>query len=87
MATVFVGNLSQETTENDLRAAFEAYGKVSSLRLNARRRLAYVELEPEAAYAAVDGLRGAQINGRSVDVVLDESSSGRKSRRPGRTRR
>lgn len=87
MTTVFVGNLSREVTENDLRAAFETFGKVGSLRLNSRRGVAYVELDAESAYAAVESLRGGQINGRSVDVVLDEPGGGRRSRRPGRSRR
>ena len=87
MTTVFVGNLSPDVSESDLRAAFEPYGRITSLRLVSRRRLAYVELAPEAAYAAVDALRGAQLKGRTVDVVLEESSGGRPSRRPGRGRR
>jgi RNA recognition motif-containing protein len=87
LTTVFVGNLSQEVTENDLRTVFEAYGKIKSLRHSSRRGLAYVELDSGAAYAAVDDLRGQQIKGRSVDVVLNEDSGGRRSKRPKRSRR
>jgi nucleolysin TIA-1/TIAR len=87
LTTVFVGNLSPEVTESDLRVAFETFGKVDSLRLDPRRGIAYLELDAESAYAAVESLRGGQINGRSVDVVLDESSRGRRSRRPRRSRR
>jgi len=87
LTTVFVGNLSREVTETDLREAFETFGKLDSLRLDSRRGIAYVELDAESAYAAVESLRGGQINGRSVDVVLDESSGGRRSRRPRRSRR
>ncbi len=83
MATVFVGNLSPEVTDSDLREIFGAYGKIGSLRLMSRRGLAYVELDPEAADAAVDGLRGTQLKGRTVDVVLDRPFGGR----PGRPRR
>jgi RNA recognition motif-containing protein len=87
LTTVFVGNLSPDVSESDLRAAFEPYGRITSLRLVARRRLAYIELAPEAAHAAVDALRGAQLKGRTVDVALEESSGGRHSRRSGRGRR
>jgi len=87
LTTVFVGNLSREVTENDLRAAFEPFGSVGSLRLDSRRGIAYLELDAESAYAAVESLRGGQINGRSVDVVLGESSGGRRSRRPRRSHR
>jgi RNA recognition motif-containing protein len=87
LTTVFVGNLSPDVTESDLREAFQPYGKISSLRLVSRRGLAYVELDSEAAYAAVDALRGVQLRGRTVDVVLDRPSGGRSGRRPGRGRR
>jgi RNA recognition motif-containing protein len=87
LTTVFVGNLSREVTENDLRTAFEPFGSVGSLRLDSRRGIAYLELDAESAYAAVESLRGGQIHGRSVDVVLDESSGGRRSRRPRRSHR
>ena len=60
---------------------FRKYGSVNSVRLLARRRLAYVELDRDGAHAAVDALRGTQIDGRTVDIVLDESSGGRSGRR------
>ncbi|MGB2694093.1 MAG: RNA-binding protein [Dehalococcoidia bacterium] len=87
MTTLFVGNLSPEMTENDLRNVFEAYGKVSSLRYVSRRGIAYVDLDPDAANAAVDALRGVQLKGRTIDVVLDQASGGRPGRRRGKGRR
>ena len=87
MATIFVGNLPATATENGLRLMFEKYGTVNSIRLLARRRLAYVELYRDAAYAAVDALRGKQIDGRTVDVVLEEPSDRRGGRRGSRRRR
>ena len=84
MATLFVGNLSPEVTDGDLRTVFEQYGRVNSVRLISRRRLAYIDLEQEAAQAAVEGLRGTQLKGRTVDVVLD---SGPPGGRPGGKRR
>lgn len=90
MATVFVGNLSQEVTDSDLRRVFSEYGKITSLRLISRRGFAFVELSPEAADAAVEGLRGSQLKGRTVDIALDTSSGGGRpggARRGGRGRR
>ena len=83
MATVFVGNLSPEVTEHDLHEVFGPYGKVTSIRLIARRRLAFVELSPEAATAAVEGLRGVELKGRTMDAAIDRSPGGR----PGNRRR
>lgn len=87
MTTLFVGNLSPDVTDSDLRAVFETYGRVTSIRLVSRRRLAYVELEPEAAHAAVDALTGVQLKGRTIDVVLERSFGGRPGRRRSRGRR
>jgi RNA recognition motif-containing protein len=87
LTTIFVGNLPATATENGLREVFEKFGSVNSIRLVARRRLAYVELDRDGAHAAVDALRGTQIDGRTVDVVLDESSGGRAGRRGSRGRR
>ena len=87
MATVFVGNLSPEVTDSDLREIFGAYGKINSLRLISRRRLAYVDLDSEAADAAVDALRGTQLKGRTVDVALERPLGGRQGRHRRKRRR
>ncbi len=82
MTTVFVGNLSPEVTDSDLRELFGAYGKVGSVRVIRRRGLAFVELKPEAAAAAMDAVRGTELKGRTLDVAVDDSPRGRpKSRR------
>ncbi len=77
MSTVFVGNLSPEITDERLREIFGQYGKVSSLRLISRRGFAYIELEADAAESAVAALRGTQLDGRTLDVVVDSSGGGR----------
>jgi len=87
LTKLFVGNLSPEVTDGDLRALFETYGTVTSVRLISRRRLAYIEVEPEAARAAVDALTGTQLKGRTLDVALDQTSGRRPGRPRGRGRR
>ena len=89
MATVFVGHLAPDVTDSDLRELFNVYGKIISLRHISRRRFALVELNPEAANAAIDALRGTQFKGHTLDIVLDRASGGRPGRRrprggPGR---
>ena len=81
MATLFVGNLSPEVTDSDLRSVFEAFCRVTSIRHIARRGIAYIEVDPAGADAAVDGLRGVQLKGRTIDVVLDHAAGGRPGRR------
>jgi RNA recognition motif-containing protein len=84
LATVFIGNLSPEVSDSDLREVFGAYGKITSIRLMSRRGLAFVELSPEGANAAVEALKGVQLKGRTVDVALERSSGGRPKGRRGR---
>jgi RNA recognition motif-containing protein len=80
MTTLFVGNLSPEVTDSDLRKVFSVYGEIGSIRL-ARNRggrpkgFALVELDEEAAATAVDALKGAQLKGSVMDVVVDRPSS------------
>ena len=83
LATVFVGNLPPNVKDSDLRSMFEQYGKVTALRYMARRGIAYVETDEDAANAAVDALRGTQISGRTLDIAVEHSSGGK----PGGRRR
>lgn len=85
MTTLFVGNLSPDVTEAHLRTIFEDYGRVTSVKLVTRRRLAYIEMDSDGASAAVDGLRGAQVQGRTMDVAID--TRGGRGGRGGRGRR
>jgi len=81
VTTLFVGNLAPEVTDGDLRHVFEEYGRVTSVRLVSRKRLAYIELDPEAAESAIEGLQGTQLKGRTLDVVIDQGGGGGKARR------
>ena len=78
MKTLYVGNLAHETRDVDLRTAFSRFGDVVSARIVSDRRgrtkgFGYVEMTDEAsAKAAMESLRGTQINGRTLDIVLEE---------------
>ena len=89
MATVFVGNLSPDATDSDLRELFGTYGRITSIRIAHDRRgrareFAFVELDQEAAAAAVEALKGAQLKGRTIDVTLDQSRGGGSRGRRGK---
>ena len=76
MATkLYVGNLSFETTENDLRRLFEPFGTVSSCNLimdkmtDKSRGFAFVELSsPAEAAKAIAELNGKDVGGRALTV-------------------
>ena len=72
---IFVGNLSYRTTEDEMRAAFEAYGEVSSARIildretQRSRGFGFVEMpNDDEARAAIEGLEGKDLDGRGLRV-------------------
>jgi RNA recognition motif-containing protein len=72
---LFVGNLSFNTTENDLQDAFAAHGQVVEAtlmmdRMTGRSRgFAFVTYStPEEAQKAIEAMNGAQIDGRALTV-------------------
>jgi cold-inducible RNA-binding protein len=76
-----------------VRAAFSRFGEVASAKVMSDRRgrtkgFAYVQMADEAeAVAAMEALRGTELNGRMMDVSLEESSRGRpRPQRSGRRR-
>ena len=76
MATkLYVGNLSFETTESDLRRLFEPFGAVSSCNLimdkmtDKSRGFAFVELSsPAEATKAIAEMNGKEVGGRALTV-------------------
>jgi RNA recognition motif-containing protein len=72
---LFVGNLSFNTTENDLQDAFAAHGTVTEANLmmdrdtGRPRGFAFVTMSsPEEAQKAIDALNGATMDGRNLTV-------------------
>jgi cold-inducible RNA-binding protein len=69
---LFIGNLSFETTEADLRAAFEPYGAtevvVPSSDTGRPKGFAFVEVAEDQAQAAIQALNGQELQGRAIAV-------------------
>lgn len=72
---LFVGNLSFDTTENDLQDAFAAFGTVTETNLmmdrmtNRPRGFGFVTMNSaEEAQKAIDGLHGQVMGGRPLTV-------------------
>ena len=72
---IFVGNLSYSTRDEDLRAAFAAFGEVSEAvvitdrETQRSRGFGFVEMaDAEAAKSAISSLNGQEIGGRAVTV-------------------
>jgi cold-inducible RNA-binding protein len=72
---IYVGNLSFNTSESALRAAFEAHGAVASAQLvmdretGRPRGFGFVEMNDDnEAKAAMAALNGQELDGRSLTV-------------------
>jgi cold-inducible RNA-binding protein len=72
---LFVGNLSFNTTENDLQDLFQSCGSVTEVnlitdRMSGRSKgFAFVTMSsPEEAQNAVSTLNGKNVNGRDLNV-------------------
>ena len=75
MKNIFVGNLSFNTNEDELRQAFEAYGQVDRVSImtdrdtGRSRGFGFVEMaSSEDGEKAIAALNGAQIGGRTINV-------------------
>lgn len=84
---LFVGNLSFNTTENDLHDAFAAHGVVVEANLMVDRTtgrprgFAFVTMSsPEEAQKAIEALNGATLDGRALTVNVARP---REDRPPG----
>ena len=72
---IYVGNLAYEVGEEDFRLAFEAFGQVTSASLikdrdsGQSKGFGFVEMpSKDEAQAAIDGMNGKDLKGRSVNV-------------------
>jgi RNA recognition motif-containing protein len=75
MTNLFVGNLSFQTTREDLVSAFSAFGNVENVNIitdrdsGQPRGFAFVEMsDATEANAAINSLNGAELNGRAMNV-------------------
>lgn len=72
---IYVGNLSWNSTEDDVRSAFEAFGEVSSAKVimdretGRSRGFGFVEMpDDDAAKQAIEGMNDKDLQGRTLRV-------------------
>ncbi len=72
--SIYVGNLSFATTEDELEEIFTTYGDVMSCTIPADREtgrtrgFGFVEMSEEDAAKAIEGLNGQDFGGRDLRV-------------------
>ena len=72
---IYVGNLSYEVTEEDLKEAFEVFGEVETAKVikdnysGRSKGFGFVEMSDKAkAESAIEGLNGKELKGRTLNV-------------------
>jgi RNA recognition motif-containing protein len=72
---IYVGNLAREASDDDLRQAFETFGKVMSVNIikdkfsGESRGFGFVEMPKRVeAEAAISGLNGKDLKGQEISV-------------------
>lgn len=92
---IYVGNISRELTDNDIRKAFEEFGEVASVniikdRLTGQSKgFGFVEMpNKEQAENAIKSLDGQRMNGRAINVAeARPRTENRRQERGGNRRR
>jgi len=89
---IYIGNIARESTETEIREAFEAFGEVSTINLirdnytKVLKGFGFVEMpDKEAAEKAIKELDGQLFNGRplTVNVAKPKTDSGNRSKDRG----
>jgi RNA recognition motif-containing protein len=88
MVNIYVGNLSYNTTDDDLRSLFEAHGKVDRASVvvdrmtNRGKGFGFVEMPNDAeARAAIAALNEMETQGRKLIVNVAKPKEDRPPRR------
>ncbi|MBU4426232.1 MAG: RNA-binding protein [Proteobacteria bacterium] len=89
---IYVGNLSYDLSEEDLKKAFEEFGQVESAKIitdtysGRSKGFGFVEMSDEAeAQSAIDALNGKELEGRTLNVnQARPRSEGRGGSKQGR---
>lgn len=89
---IYIGNISRESSENEIKALFEEYGKVESINLirdnytKLLKGFGFIEMpDNDSAENAIKNLDGQMFNGRPLTVNVakpkKEDKGGNKPRR------
>jgi RNA recognition motif-containing protein len=92
---IYIGNLSYNITEEDLRQAFEPFGQITSVSIikdkfsGQSKGFGFIEMPvKEEAEAAISGMNGKEMKGRTLNVNAarprsDEGRGRSVGKRPG----
>ena len=79
---IYVGNLSFDVNDEEMRQAFEQFGEVSSAKVitdrytGKSRGFGFVEMPDDGqGQSAIDGMNGQELKGRAVNVTMARSKN------------
>jgi RNA recognition motif-containing protein len=84
--SIYVGNISFSTSEDEIRSLFALHGEVMSVKFISDREtgrfrgFGFVEMDENAAREAVQALNGKEVGGRSLKVNEAQEREQRPSR-------
>lgn len=92
MTNIFIANLDWEISSEDLRATFSAFGAVHYAHVvfdrvtKKSKGFGYIEMESaDEAIAAIEALKGLEVNGRKLDVKIASPKGNRPEPKPATT--
>ena len=93
MKSLFIGNVSFQTTQSDLTSLFQPFGEVTRVQIvtdrdtGRSRGFAFVEMtNDEDAAKAIGGLNGKEVGGRALNVNEARPKTARSAPRAGFSR-
>lgn len=66
--SLYVGNMSYSTTEDDLRKLLDSFGPIAEVRVIGDKGFAFVEIPEEQMAGAIEATNGKEVGGRTLTV-------------------
>ena len=66
--SLYVGNMSYNTTESDICALFEPFGPIAEVRIIGDKGFGFVEIPEDNMAAAIEATNGKEVGGRPLTV-------------------
>ncbi len=87
---IYVGNMSYDVTEDELRKLFDTYGEVDSVNIikdkysGQSKGFGFVEMsDDQKAMAAIEGLHETELKGRNINVNKAKPRTERRDNKGG----
>jgi len=77
--SLYVGNISYQATDEDLKTYFEPYGPVTEVRIVQGRGFGFVDVPTEKMAEAIEQTNGKDLQGRTIVVSEAKPKENRSS--------